>query len=237
MTGRTALPGPLRYAVEEASGHTNTVPIAKIFKTSLTPPHHDGSCLRPKRITQVSAATGFPQQSCSGVLKMKAMSRLIRCSLALGVLLLAAVLTFGGTFAYAGALDTPTAGEAAANGNANIAERPDALFCITYSGGDQTCIVEAALEALNENEAGEADQASSLIIEAAPAIDAGIVSSLAPETFFVDAIKVEITQSVTIVVPGDYTAENDEPATTGSIPTELNDASEAETLPGIAGAN
>jgi hypothetical protein len=31
------------------------------------------------------------------------------------------------------------------------------------------------------------------------------------------------------------TAENDEPAITGSIPTE--DASEAETLPGIAGAN
>ena len=163
---------------------------------------------------------------------MKAMSRLIRCSLVFGTLLLAAVLTFGGTFAYAGALDTPTAEQAAANGNANVAERPDALFCITYSGGDQTCIVEAKLEALYDSEAGEADQASSLIIEAAPAIDA-----LAPETFFVDAIKVEITQSVTVVVPGEYTAENDEPATTGSIPTELNDASEAETLPGIAGAN
>ena len=163
---------------------------------------------------------------------MKAMSRLIRCSLALGVLLLAAVLTLGGSFAYAGALDEPTAGEAAVNGNANVAERPDGLFCITYSGGDQTCIVEAAFEALYENEAGEPDQASSLIIEGAPAIDA-----LAPETFFVDAIKVEITQSVTIVVPGEYTAENDEPATTGSIPIELNDASEAETLPGIARAN
>ena len=165
---------------------------------------------------------------------MKAMSRLVRCSLALGALLLAAVLTLGGSFAYAEALDTPTAVEAAAAGNANVAERPDALFCITYSGGDQTCIVEAALEALNENEAGEvgqADQASSLIIEAAPAIDA-----LAPETFFVDAIKVEISQSVTIVVPGDYTAENDEPATTGSVPTELNDAREAETQ-GITGAN
>jgi hypothetical protein len=163
---------------------------------------------------------------------MKAMSRLIRCSLAFGVLLLAAVLAFGGAFAYAGALDTPTAEQATANGNANVAERPDALFCITYRGGDQTCIVEAKLEALYENEAGEADQAPSLIVEAAPAVDA-----LAPETFFVDAIKVEITQSVTIVVPGEYTAENDEPATTGSIPIELNDASEAETLPGIARAN
>jgi hypothetical protein len=161
---------------------------------------------------------------------MKAMSRLFRCSLALGALLLAAVLTFGSTFAYAGALDTPTAEQAAANGNANVAERPDALFCITYRGGDQTCIVEAALEVLYENEPGEVDQASSLIIEAAPATEV-----LAPATFFVDAIKVEITQSVTIAVPGELTAENDEPATTGSIPTE--DASEAETLPGIAGAN
>ena len=163
---------------------------------------------------------------------MKAMSRLIRCSLALGTLLLAAVLAFGGTFAYAGALDTPTAEEAAANGNANVAERPDALFCITYSGGDQTCIVEAKLEALYENEAveaGEADHASSLIVEAAPAPDA-----LA--AFFVDAIKVEITQTVTIAAPGQDAAENDEPATTGSVPTELNDAREAETQ-GITGAN
>ena len=162
---------------------------------------------------------------------MKAMSRLVRCSLAFGALLLAAVLTLGGTFAYAGAPDTPTAEQAAANGNANVAERPDALLCITYGGGDQTCIVEAALEALYENEAGEADHA--LIIEAAPATDA----ALAPATFFVDAIKVEITQSATIVVPGEYVAENDEPATTGSIPTELNDASEATPLPGIDGVN
>jgi hypothetical protein len=162
---------------------------------------------------------------------MKAMSHLVRCSLALGALLLAAVLSLGGTFAYAGALDTPMAVEAAAAGNANVAERPDALLCITYGGGDQTCIVEAELEALYENEAGEADHASSLIVEAAPATDA-----LATE--FVDAIKVEITQTVTIVVPGQDAAENDEPATTGSIPTELNDAHEAETpLPGIDGAN
>jgi hypothetical protein len=162
---------------------------------------------------------------------MKAMSRLIRCSLAFGALLLAAVLTFGGTFAYAGALDTTSAIEAAAAGNANVAERPDALFCITYSGGDQTCIVEAQLEALYENEAGEDDHTSSLIIEAAPAADALQASE------FVDAIKVEITQTVTIVVPGEDAAENDEPATTGSVPTELNDASETETLPGITGAN
>ena len=163
---------------------------------------------------------------------MKAMSRLVRCSLALGALLLAAVLTLGGSFAYAETLDTPTAGEAAVNGNANVAERPDALFCITYSGGDQTCIVEAKLEALYENEAveaGEADHASSLIVEAAPAPDA-----LA--AFFVDAIKVEITQTVTIAAPGQDAAENDEPATTGSVPTELNDAREAETQ-GITGAN
>ena len=162
---------------------------------------------------------------------MKAMSRLVRCSLALGAFLLAAVLTLGGSFAYAETLDTPTA-EAAVNGNANVAERPDALFCITYSGGDQTCIVEAQLEALYENEAveaGEADHASSLIVEAAPATDA-----LA--TFFVDAIKVEITQTVTIAAPGQDAAENDEPATTGSVPTELNDAREAETQ-GITGAN
>jgi len=163
---------------------------------------------------------------------MKAMSRLVRCSLALGALLLAAVLTLGGSFAYAEALDTPTAVEAAAAGNANVAERPDALFCITYRGGDQTCIVEAKLEALYENEAveaGEADHASSLIVEAAPAPDA-----LA--AFFVDAIKVEITQTVTIAAPGQDAAENDEPATTGSVPTELNDAREAETQ-GITGAN
>jgi hypothetical protein len=165
---------------------------------------------------------------------MKAMSHLVRCSLALGALLLAAVLTLGGTFAYAGALDTPTAEEAAANGNANIAERPDALFCITYGGGDQTCIVEAALEAIYEHEAGEADHA--VIIEA-PATDAGIVSALAPATFFLDAIKVEITQSVTIAVPGEYIAENDEPTTTGSIPTELNDASEATPPSGTDGVN
>jgi hypothetical protein len=197
MTKDNVLPAPLGHAVEESRARTNTAQIDKIFKTSLTPPHHDGSCLRRKRITRASAATGFPQQSCSGVTKMKAMSRLIRCSLAFGTLLLAAVLAFGGTFAYAGALDTPTAEEAAANGNANVAERPDALFCITYRGGDQTCIVEAELEALYENEPGEVDQASSLIIEAAPATEV-----LAPATFFVDAIKVEITQSVTIAVPG-----------------------------------
>jgi hypothetical protein len=156
---------------------------------------------------------------------MKAMSRLIRCSLAFGALLLAAVLTLGGTFAYAGAVAT-----AATGGNANIAERPDALFCITYGGGDQTCIVEAQLEALYENEAGEADHAASWTIDAAPSA----TDALTPALYFVDAIKVEITQTVTIAAPGEDAS--DEPAYTGSVPTELNDAPEGE-APGITGAN
>jgi hypothetical protein len=161
---------------------------------------------------------------------MKAMSRLIRCSLAFGALLLAAVLTLGGTFAYAGAADTPTASATAATGNANIAERPDALFCITYGGGDQTCIVEAQLEALYENEASEADHAASWTIDAAPSA----TDALTPELYFVDAIKVEITQTVTIAAPGEDAS--DEPAYTGSVPTELKADPEAET-PGLDGAN
>jgi hypothetical protein len=161
---------------------------------------------------------------------MKAMSHLIRCSLALGSLLLAAALTLSGTFAYAAA-DTPTvSATAATGGNANIAERPDALFCITYSGGDQTCIVEAQLEALYENEASEADHAASWTIDAAPSA----TDAPAPALYFVDAIKVEITQTVTIAAPGEDAS--DEPAYTGSVPTELKADPEAET-PGLDGAN
>ena len=163
---------------------------------------------------------------------MKAMSHLVRCSFALGSLVLAAVLTLGGTFAYADAIDTPTAVEATATvGNANLAERPDALFCITYGGGDQTCIVEAQLEALYGREADEADHAASWIIEEAPSA----TDALTPALYFVDAIKVEITQTVTIAAPG-QDVESDEPAYTGSVPTELKDAPETET-PGLDGAN
>jgi hypothetical protein len=167
---------------------------------------------------------------------MKAMSRLIRHSLALGTLLLAAVLSLGGTFAYAEALDTPSPAvqPATLDGHANVAERPDALFCVTYAGGDQTCIVEAQLEALYESEAGDAEHSPSLIIDAAPTA----TEDLPPTTYSVDAIVVEITQTVTVVVPGQDVEENEEPAYTGSVSTELNTAPEAETPAlGIAGAN
>jgi hypothetical protein len=41
-------------AVALLSSPNNTDPIAKIFKTSLTPRHHDGSCPRRKRFALAS---------------------------------------------------------------------------------------------------------------------------------------------------------------------------------------
>jgi hypothetical protein len=50
----------LRSQMTLLSSPYNTDPIDKIFKTSLTPRHHDGSCPRRKQFGLASAATGFP---------------------------------------------------------------------------------------------------------------------------------------------------------------------------------
>ena len=137
-------------------------------------------------------------------------------SLAFGLVLLAAAFGFGGSLACAQAIEPSSAPPALeADGNANLAMRPDAFFCVTYYGADENCFSKAALVAAEETE-------SSAVDEVAPAI-AGLALSAtetdSPSLYGADAIKVAITESVTIAAPGQE-AENSEPESTGSLPSD-----------------
>src|ERR1700730_6253832 len=139
-------------------------------------------------------------------------------SLAFGLVLLAAAFGFGGSLACAQAIEPSSALPALeADGDTNLAARPDAFFCVTYYGADENCFSDAVVVA--EEDAvvvAQEDNESSAVDEVAP-----VVAELAPSATETEADtnKVAITESVTIAAPGQE-VENSEPESTGSLPSE-----------------
>jgi hypothetical protein len=137
-------------------------------------------------------------------------------SLAFGLVLLAAAFGFGVSHARAQAIEPSSASPAIeTEGNTNLAMRTDTLFCVIYNGGDETCVSEAALVASEESEAGAVDEAVPAVSELA----SSVTEIDSPSLFWADAIKVAITQSVTMAAPGEE-AESTEPEATGSLPSD-----------------
>jgi hypothetical protein len=131
-------------------------------------------------------------------------------SLAFGLVLFAAAFGFGGSLACAQEIEPSAALPALeADGNADIAVNPEALFCVAYYGADENCLSEAALVAEEGNEASEIDEVASVVAELAPYAIESDSSSL----YGADAIKVAITESVTLAAPGQE-AEISEPEST-----------------------
>jgi hypothetical protein len=94
----------------------------------------------------------------------------------------------------------------APDATANGAESVDKLPC------ESSCV--RAEHCTGDAQAAEVDQPSSAVSEIEPSV---IEASPAPAVQSADAIIVEVTQTVTIVVPGDEAADSEEPAVTGAI--------------------
>jgi hypothetical protein len=137
-------------------------------------------------------------------------------SLAFGLVLLAAAFGVGGSLACAQEIEPSSALPVLeADGNAELAVRPDALFCVTYYGADENCFSEAALVAAEETESSAVDEVAPVVAELAPSA----TETDSPSLYGTDAIKVAITESVTIAAPGQE-VENSEPESTGSLPSD-----------------
>jgi len=118
----------------------------------------------------------------------------------LGLVVLVA-LTCGSSFVYADALEAASAMQTLApDATANGAESVDKLPCESSCVGAEHCTGDA--------QAAEVDQPSSAVSEIEPSVTE---ASPAP------AVQSEVTQTVTIVVPGDEAADSEEPAVTGAI--------------------
>jgi hypothetical protein len=141
-----------------------------------------------------------------------------RFSSALGFALLAASFTFGSSFVYA---ETPEATTFALqtvgpNNESNVIEGlPD-------DSGGQAGVADASVAEAGVAEAqpAEVDQPSSLVSET----ELSSTDELSPAFRSVDAIVVEVTQTVTIAVPGQDVEDNEDH--TGSI----GDASATEPI-------
>ena len=125
----------------------------------------------------------------------------------LGLVVLVA-LTCGSSFVYADALEAASSAmqTLAPDATANAVESVDKLPCESSCVGAEHCTGDA--------QAAEVDQPSSAVSEVEPSV---IEASPAPAVQSADAIIVEVTQTVTIVVPGDEVADSEEPAVTGAI--------------------
>ena len=127
--------------------------------------------------------------------------------LAFGLVLFAAAFGFGGS-ACAQAIEPSAALPALeTDGNADLAVSPEAWFCVTYYGADENCFSEAALVADVETASSAVDEVASVVAELAP------TESDSLSVYWPDAIKVAITESVTIAAPGEG-AEYSEAAST-----------------------
>lgn len=125
----------------------------------------------------------------------------------LGLVVLVA-LTCGSSFVYADALEAASSAmqTLAPDATANGAESVDKLPCESSCVGAEHCTGDA--------QAAEVDQPASVVSEVEPSVTE---ASPAPAVQSADAIIVEVTQTVTIVVPGDEAADSEEPAVTGAI--------------------
>jgi hypothetical protein len=86
---------------------------------------------------------------------------------------------------------------------------------VTYYGADETCFSEAALVAEESAESTAVDEVAPVVAELAPSA----TETDSPSLYGADAIKVAITESVTIAAPGQE-VENSEPESTGSLPSD-----------------
>jgi hypothetical protein len=146
-----------------------------------------------------------------------------RFSSALGFALLAASFTFGSSFVYAEAPEVTTSAlqTVGPNNETNVIEGlPD-------GSGGQAGVADASVAEAGVAEAGvaeaqpaEVDQPSSLVSET----ELSSTDELSPAIRSVDAIVVEVTQTVTIAVPGQDVEDNEDH--TGSI----RDASATEPI-------
>jgi hypothetical protein len=142
----------------------------------------------------------------------KLQSLLISSCSAIGLALLAFLFAFGAPQVYAEDLEavSPPAQTKVSDVSAEV---PDGLgvLCHYYGDGAETCVM------MNVQSAADLDLSTSAVSEIEPlATDVG--SPLAIHS--VDAIRVEITQTVTIAIAGETV---DEPTSTGSI-SEAPDA-------------
>jgi hypothetical protein len=146
-----------------------------------------------------------------------------RFSSALGFALLAASFTFGSSFVYA---ETPEATTSALqtvgpNNETNVIEGlPDGSggqAGVAQPGVADASVAEAGVA---EAQPAEVDQPSSLVSGSEPSS----TDELSPAIRSVDAIVVEVTQTVTIAVPGQDVEDNEDH--TGSI----RDASATEPI-------
>jgi len=139
----------------------------------------------------------------------KLKSRLVKSLSALSLALLAFSFAFAASAAYADDLEGFTSpSQTTADAGAAIAEGI-AVLCRSYGNGAETCVTAI----VNLQSTVDVDLPASAVstIEQPAADDVG----LSPALHSVDAIKVEITQSVTIAVAGEVVDEHEE--VTGSV--------------------
>ena len=147
-------------------------------------------------------------------------------SSALGIAMLAASFTLGGSGSYAQAPETISAAS-----QTITADNPAKLsfeFCMDNGPADESCL-DLQVDALLEGQVPGNDQESSTVGAIAPA------STDVPAIESVAAIVVEITQSVAVVVPGEVGEPNEDLIYTGSVPTispapEVNPEDESDYL-------
>ena len=137
-------------------------------------------------------------------------------SLAFGVVLLAAAFGFGGTLAAAQEIEpSATVVAVETDGNGNVASRPDDLSCLLLLSGDETCAPEPALVASEPSAPPAVQEVSATVSELAPSAP----ESPESPSVWVDAIKVEIGETVTIAAPGEG-LESADVDTTGALPAD-----------------
>jgi len=125
----------------------------------------------------------------------------------LGLAVLMACFICGSSFVYADdVLEAASSAMQTLAPDANSVESVDKLPCESSCVGTEHCTGDA--------QTAEADQSSSAVSAIEPSVTE---ASPAPAVQSVDAIIVEVTQTVTIVVPGEDAADSEEPAVTGSI--------------------
>jgi len=133
------------------------------------------------------------------------MKTMVACFL--GLAALAMLLAGGGSPAYADALeaDPPASPILASGADTNGVERIDELHCVLYSNGADNCIVNV--------QPGAGDQQSTTVGEIDPS-----AAEQPPAVRFVDAIPVDVVQTVTIAAPGLNAGDREGKARTTPMP-------------------
>jgi hypothetical protein len=137
-------------------------------------------------------------------------------SLAFGLVLLAAAFGLGGSLATAQEIESAAAVAAVeADGNGNGASRPDDFSCLLLVSGDETCAPEPALVNSEPSAPPAVQEVSTAVSELAPSAPAA-PESTESSSVWVDAVKVEIAETVTVAAPGEE-IESADVDTTGAL--------------------